>query len=274
MTGAMFGGMIGSSIGGISGGWRGHDVGTLVGMAVGAGTGAAIGAAAESKERESIREHYRSLGIDNDADYGYEETPRTVGRTSAVPNTDDDDVYGVGSSKPDNNSGYSSKPIYDDRIEMDANPLGKPSQQAGANVSQSGSQSNNGNVPPAVVEVSETGTVISTPIQIENARFINNDNTVHIAKGELVKISFEVRNMSNKNLYGIVPTVKETMGNKHLYISPATMIENLGARKAIRYTAYVSAEKSLKKGTAHFTITVESAGKQLSNVIEFDVPLN
>ena len=106
------------------------------------------------------------------------------------------------------------------------------------------------------------------------ARFINGDNTMHISKGELVKISFEVRNVSGESVYGLVPTVKETTGNKHLLISPATMIENLGSHKAIRYTAYISAERSLKKGTAHFQIVIMSADKQLSNVVEFDVELN
>lgn len=242
MTGAMFGGVIGSSIGGISGGWRGSDIGTLVGMAVGAGTGAAIGSAAEAKERESIREHYRSLGIDSD-------NPNTVA-------DDDDDVYGVSKSK--DKSGYSATPKYDDRIDFDGN----------------GSVASGGDVPPAVVEISETGAVVSTPVTIENARFINGDNTMHISKGELVKISFEVRNVSGESVYGLVPTVKETTGNKHLLISPATMIENLGSHKAIRYTAYISAERSLKKGTAHFQIVIMSADKQLSNVVEFDVELN
>lgn len=256
LTGAMFGGIIGSSIGGIGGGYRGSNVGTLVGMAVGAGTGAAIGAAAESREREaeaeyrrgereSVREHYRSLGI------------------NAKPD-DNDDVYGAPRhSNDDGGSGYSAEPIYDDRIDFDATPNDKIT-----------AKTDSTRIPPAVVEVSESGATITTPVVISNARFINNDNTTHIAKGELVKVSFEVRNASDKNLYGIVPTVTETTGNKHLLISPSTLIENLGSHKAIRYTAYISAEQSLKKGTAHFQICVMSAGKQLSNVIEFDVELN
>ena len=242
LTGAMFGGVIGSSIGGIGGGYRGSNVGTLVGMAVGAGTGAAIGAAAEAQERERVREHYRSLQI------GRQNTPPPGGGY-------DDDMYG--------NSGYSAEPVYDDRIDFDATP--------NDNVT---AKTDSTRIPSAVVEVSETGATITTPVLIENTRFINNDNTTHIAKGELVKISFEIRNMSGESLYGIVPTVVETTGNKHLLISPATMIERISPRGALRYTAYISAEQSLKKGTAHFQISITSAGKQLSNVIDFDVPLN
>ena len=256
LTGAMFGSVIGSSIGGIGGGYRGSNVGTLVGMAVGAGTGAAIGAAAEAQqreaeaeyrraERESVREHYRSLGI------------------NARPD-DSDDVYGGAPRRSnDGGSGYSSEPIYDDRIEFDATP----NDHIIAKNDSTG-------VPRAVVEVSETGATITTPVLIENTRFINNDNTTHIAKGELVKISFEIRNKSGESLYGIVPTVVETTGNKHLLISPATMIEQIPPHGALHYTAYVSAEKSLKKGTAHFQISITSAGAQLSNVVDFDVSLN
>ena len=267
MTGAMFGGVIGSSIGGIGGGYRGSNVGTLVGMAAGAATGAAIGAAAEAKEREaeaefireereSVREHYRSLGINN-----------------AKPD-DTDDVYG--SPRRSDASGYSSDPVYDDRIELTPstnNPT--PTTCAGStptiNISSTPVTTT---VPAAVVEVSETSAVITTPIKIENARFINEQNTTHIAKGELVKISFEIRNMSDAAINNVVPVVKETTGNKHLLISPSTLVERLAAHKAIRYTAYVSAEKTLKTGTAHFVIAVYSDNNQISNTIEFDVTLN
>ena len=258
MTGAMFGGVIGSSIGGIGGGYRGSNVGTLVGMAAGAATGAAIGAAAEAKEREaeaefireereSVREHYRSLGINN-----------------AKPD-DTDDVYG--SPRRSDASGYSSDPVYDDRIEL------TPSTNNPTPTTSAGSVSTT-TVPTAVVEVSETSAVIATPIKIENARFINEQNTTHIAKGELVKISFEIRNMSDAAINNVVPVVKETTGNKHLLISPSTLVERLAAHKAIRYTAYVSAEKTLKTGTAHFVIAIYSDNNQISNTIEFDVTLN
>ena len=265
MTGAMFGGVIGSSIGGIGGGYRGSNVGTLVGMAAGAATGAAIGAAAEAKEREaeaefireereSVREHYRSLGINN-----------------AKPD-DTDDVYGA--PRRSDASGYSSDPVYDDRIELTPstnNPTPTTGSTPTINISSTPVTTT---VPAAVVEVSEASAVITTPIKIENARFINEQNTTHIAKGELVKISFEIRNMSDAAINNVVPVVKETTGNKHLLISPSTLVERLAAHKAIRYTAYVSAEKTLKTGTAHFVIAVYSDNNQISNTIEFDVTLN
>lgn len=266
MTGAMFGGVIGSSIGGIGGGYRGSNVGTLVGMAVGAGTGAAIGAAAEAQERraeeayimgerESVREHYRSLGI-NKPD-------------------DNDDVYG--SVRRADASGYSSDPVYDDRISLTPstnNPTPTVNANSAPTTINISSAPTTTTPPAAVVEVSETGAKVTTPIVISNARFINDQNTTHIAKGELVKISFEVKNATGDAITNVVPVVKETTGNKHLFISPSTLVERLAGHKAIRYTAYVSAEKSLKTGTAHFVISVYSNDQLISNTIEFDIDLN
>lgn len=131
------------------------------------------------------------------------------------------------------------------------------------------------NLEPSSVDIQSIGTPkYDTAVRIENARFINADNTQHIAKGELVKVAFEVRNVSGEPLSNIVPMVQETTGNKRILISPSTMIESLGAHKAIRYTAFVSAQKNLKTGSAHFKLSVMAGGAVVSNIIEFDVPLN
>ncbi len=148
----------------------------------------------------------------------------------------ENDVDGVRKT-PGADTGYSADPVYDDVITM---------------------------------EEGESESLIS----ISNARFINDAGTTHIAKGELVKIAFEIRNVSDHDIANIVPYIQETTGNSHLIISPSTLIERLPPRGALRYTAYVSAETSLRKGTAHFALSVISGDKTISNVIEFDVPLN
>ncbi len=146
----------------------------------------------------------------------------------------------------DDQSGRSEKPVYDDVIQMDKKS----------------------------VDINEIQTPrYDTDIRIENVRFVNDANTQHISKGELVKISFEVCNVSDSVTLNIVPMVKETTDNKRILVSPATMIENLGAHKAIRYTAFVSAQKNLKTGTAHFQISVMSGTEVISNIVEFDIPL-
>lgn len=141
----------------------------------------------------------------------------------------------------------SEKPIYDDVISMD--PVSD-------NIIPQQSQSP------------------STDIVISNVRFINDANTQHISKGELVKIAFEIRNVSILPKYNIVPMVQETTGNKRLLISPSTMIETLDAHKAIRYTAFISAQDNLKTGAAHFRISVLAGKTLVSNIVEFDIPLN
>lgn len=118
-----------------------------------------------------------------------------------------------------------------------------------------------------------TAPLYTTDIVISNVRFINDANTQHISAGELVRISFEIRNVTQETKYNIVPVVKETTGNKRLLVSPSTLIESLPARKALRYTAFVSAQENLKSGTAHFVISVDANKNVASNIVEFDVPL-
>ena len=117
-------------------------------------------------------------------------------------------------------------------------------------------------------------TKYATNIRIENISFVNNDNTVHIAKGEVAKIVFEIRNVTASSWDNIVPTVEETTGNKRLLVSPSIMIESIAPHRAVRYTAFISAQKNLKTGTAHFKLSVKRNGEVFSNVEEFDVPLN
>lgn len=144
-------------------------------------------------------------------------------------------------------SGRSEQPIYDDVI----------------------------NMAPSSVSVQQLQAVkYDTDIVIDNVRFINSDNTQHISKGELVKIAFDIRNVSNRTLRNIVPVVRETTANKRLIVSPSTMIEALDAHKVIRYTAYVSAQENLKTGTAHFQVSVMTGGAVVSNTVDFDIPLN
>lgn len=114
----------------------------------------------------------------------------------------------------------------------------------------------------------------NTSIVVDNVRFINDAGTMHIARGELVKISFEIRNTTAGDITNIVPVVDETTRNKRLMHSPTTMVESLGPHKGIRYTAYISAQDNLRTGTAHFRIYVMTGNAVVSNVIEFDIPLN
>lgn len=110
-------------------------------------------------------------------------------------------------------------------------------------------------------------------IVIENVEFIGVDGKDYIDKGDLCRIAFDIRNVTDGIFYNVVPSVEETTKNKRVLVSPNITLEQLGPHKALRYTAFVSAQKNLKEGTAHFKLTVLSAGVLLSNTVEFTIPL-
>lgn len=110
-------------------------------------------------------------------------------------------------------------------------------------------------------------------IDIRNATFQGEKDDQHIYGGETAKISFEIHNMTGNIVTNLVPMVKETTENKRLAVSPAIMIENLGPHRALRYTAYISAQDNLKRGTAHFQLYIMNGRDVVSNTIEFDMPL-
>lgn len=111
-------------------------------------------------------------------------------------------------------------------------------------------------------------------IDIRNVRFTGKTSEKHIGKGETVSICFEIHNTCNEAISNIVPIVQETTGNKRLTVSPAILVESLGAHRAIRYTAYITAKSSLKTGTAHFKVYVNNGNTTISNTSEIDVQLN
>lgn len=268
--GAMIGSVLGSAIGGISGGWRGSNIGTVVGMAGGAAAGAAIGAAADKAERERYEEYVNEREAYREARYSQ--------ASYNQPNYSNDAAY------------YNANGTGDDRIDFGPSPASasatstaSASTAVASTAAAPQAQSNpttgstNGSVPSVPlsrIEAAEAQHSSAFPITIQNARFINDMGDMHIGRGEVVQIVFEVRNTTSNTVYSIVPTVQETTGNKRLFISPSTTIESLAPHSAIRYTAYVSAQTNLKTGTAHFSVKVLSANQLISNVVEFDVALN
>ncbi|MBQ9561359.1 MAG: hypothetical protein IJV10_03650 [Prevotella sp.] len=230
------GAMTGAMFGGIIGSCIGGIGGGPRGSDIGTLVGMAVGAGTGAAIGAAAEKEERAqFEAHRDAIYQGREYPvRNGNKERQTPTAD---------------TGYSADPVYDDVITMDADTT----------------------VSEPVDTIAE---VQAAPILISNAHFINNAGTTHIDKGELVKVSFEMRNASDKSLYNVVPLIQETTGNKHLLISPSTLIERIPVRGALRYTAYISAERSLKTGTAHFMLSVTSANQVISNTIEFDVPLN
>ena len=112
----------------------------------------------------------------------------------------------------------------------------------------------------------------SSSLEIMNARFVdsNEDNTLN--RNETAKVIFEIRNNGAHTLYDVVPTVIETIGNKHIFISPSVHVESIAPGHVIRYTAMVKADNRLKNGTACFCVSVIQGGKTISKVNQFDIP--
>ena len=83
---------------------------------------------------------------------------------------------------------------------------------------------------------------------------------------------FEVFNVSSKPAFGVLPTVMEVTGNKHIRVSENVMVESVLPGKGIRYTAVIRADNGLRDGEAIFRISVYQGNREVtSQVREFRI---
>ena len=108
-------------------------------------------------------------------------------------------------------------------------------------------------------------------IEVVNARFVDDNQDGVLSRNEVGKIIFEVMNRSDKPVTDVQPSVLETSGNRHIYISPSVHIESIAPGKGVRYTAIVKADKRIKAGMATFAVTVLQGQKSISKVTEFNI---
>ena len=247
-NGAFFGSILGSAIGGISGGHCGSDIGTIVGMAGGAIAGAAIGSANEKKEQKKYEEYLRQRNERYSREYQKREISRMNDESGFDPN----------------NGG-------DDRIEME------PESPATASVRNSSDE------PYTTVEA-KTVTLdqlkamtnynvnINERIQLRNVSFVDADGNGEIQPEEECKVSFEIMNNSDVEIFDVVPTVIEVSGNKHIHISPGIRVESIKPHQGVRYSATVMADKRLKDGNAVIRVAVAQGQNDItSQVKEFNI---
>lgn len=250
-AGASFGSILGSAIGGISGGWRGSDIGTIVGMAGGAAVGAAIGAQAdkevavkEAQERASFDERYqqhRSAATSNSQNSGNYNDSTGSNDSGFDPNGGGDDVL-YDFHGEDYTGDYSASmpkevtpSVRYDALNADAEPTG-------------------------------------LPLEIRNARFVDDNQDHKLNGGELGKVIFEVFNRSSKPVYDVQPMVVETTGNKQIAVSGTIHVEKIAPGKGVRYTAMVKANSRIKDGTATFRVyAVQGNNNEASDVSEFNI---
>lgn len=238
-AGGSIGSILGSAIGGLSGGPRGSDLGTIIGMAGGAVVGAVIGSQADQAQ------------ADREAAYQQDRVERRSGSDySNTPVTDNSEIF-------DSNNGG------DDRL---YNFKGKD--YTGDYSAQQPTTS----MPTATVEDLGARFSYSPTLEIVNARFVDDNEDNCLNRNETCKVIFEIVNRSYSPVYDVVPTVVETTGNKHIFISPSIHVEKISPGSGVRYTAMVKADRKLKDGMARFCVSVIHEGKSISKINEFNIP--
>lgn len=243
-AGATFGSILGSAIGGLSGGPRGADMGTIIGMAGGAAVGAAVGSQADQKSQQQRESVYRDRSHRDHHSY-------------------QDGVYQQSSPVYSNDEIFDSTNSGDDRIYdfNDRDYTGSYSAQQPV-----------ATIPSSTLEKLGQNYAYSSSLEIMNARFVDSNEDNYLNRNETAKVIFEIRNNGAHTLYDVVPTVIETTGNKHIFISPSVHVESIAPGHVIRYTAMVKADNRLKNGTACFCVSVIQGGKTISKVNQFDIP--
>ena len=96
-------------------------------------------------------------------------------------------------------------------------------------------------------------------LRIKNIRFIDDGRDRILNPEENSKVIFEIVNEGKRTARNVVPTVSETSGAKHIYISPSVLVEQIKPGEGIKYTATVSAGRKVKNGeiTLHLAILDE-----------------
>lgn len=238
-AGGSIGSILGSAIGGLSGGPRGSDMGTIIGMAGGAVVGAVIGSQADQAQ------------ADREAAYQQDRLERRSGSDySNAPVTDNPEIF-------DSNNGGDDR-LYDF----------KGKDYTGDYSAQQPTTS----MPSATVEELGARFSYSPTLEIVNARFVDDNEDNCLNRNETCKVIFEIVNRGHEPVYDVVPTVVETTGNKHVFISPSIHVEKISPGSGVRYTAMVKADRKLKDGMARFCVSVIHEGKSISKVNEFNIP--
>lgn len=238
-AGGSIGSILGSAIGGLSGGPRGSDMGTIIGMAGGAVVGAVIGSQADQAQ------------ADREAAYQQDRVERRSGSDySNTPVTDNSEIF-------DSNNGGDDR-LYDF----------KGKDYTGDYSAQQPTTS----MPTATVEELGARFSYSPTLEIVNARFVDDNEDNCLNRNETCKVIFEILNRGYKPVYDVVPTVVETTGNKHIFISPSIHVEKISPGSGVRYTAMVKADRKLKDGMARFCVSVIHEGKSISKINEFNIP--
>ena len=113
---------------------------------------------------------------------------------------------------------------------------------------------------------------INESIQLRHENFTDANGDGNISPGEECKVSFEIMNNSDVEIFNVIPTVIETTGNKHIHISPTVRVESIKSHQGVRYTATILADKRLKDGNAVIRVTVTQGQNDIASMAkEFNI---
>lgn len=270
-VGGSLGSILGSAIGGLSGGPRGSDMGTIIGMAGGAVLGGVIGSEADQRQQAAAGQARRERRerIYNQAQQPYDEVyggqPSTYGNGTS-------NNYGSNGTSNYGSNGASSN---DDTVNFDSTNSGDDRLYDFSGKDYTGdysAQKPTQKYPSSTVDELGANFEYSPNLVIVNARFVDDNEDSRLNRNETAKLIFEVMNRGKQPVFDVVPTVVETTGNKHIFISPNIHIERIDPGKGIRYTAMIKADSRLKDGVARFCVSVIHGDKAISKVNEFNIP--
>lgn len=250
-SGATLGSVIGSAVGGIAGGPRGSDIGTLVGMAGGAVVGGAMGAQADKKVTE------QKAYSDARFEQKYIEHREAATRGNGYDSRDYGQSY-------EDESGFDPTGSGDDVLYDFQGP----------DYTGDYTATQPTDVTPSVRydDIRQPRNTAAHPLEVCNARFVDDNQDRRLNGGELCKVIFEVYNRSQETVYDVQPMVVETTGSKHVTISNTIHVERILPGKGVRYTAMVKAGKRLKDGRLTFRVyAVRGNHDVVSNVSEFGI---
>ena len=97
-------------------------------------------------------------------------------------------------------------------------------------------------------------------IEIEELRFVDENNNRALDAGEHAKLVFLIRNTGRDYVYDIAPVITVS-GTKEIYLSPTAIVKELGPGKVVRYQSEVIATRKLKNGSADFSIGFSDGDK-------------
>lgn len=235
-TGGQFGNILGSAIGGIAGGWRGHEIGSLVGTVGGAAIGAAVGRSADERQER-----------------------RTVERAQARRRAQQQQQAAVQSENYDQ-SGFDPQMRGDDRIDF--------SQGSDSQGTYSDSRGTYSDTRSAF-----TGASSGEALVIRHAGIYEDEKNGVLTRGERCSVIFEIANTTSQPVYNVYPLVEEATGNRHIHISPNMRIESIGPHQAVRYTATLMADRSLRNGQIEVRVGVAQGNNVVTSQTQsFTIP--